>query len=339
MGKSVTTMGAAIFGLAAGVYVANKFTRAPYSYRNRVVVITGGSRGLGLVLARQLAAKKALVVILARSASQLRRAEFDLTSHGGRVLAIRCDVREQAQVNSAINEVLRRCGKIDVMINNAGVIQVGPLDTMTAQDFEDALAVHLFGALYTTLAVLPHMRRAGGGRIVNIASIGGKIGLPHMLPYCASKFALVGFSDALRAELRSEGIYVTTVIPGLMRTGSTGNASFKGDHRAEHAWFSVSGSLPLLSANAERAAGKILSACQNGASRLVITMPAKAAALFNELFPDATAALMQMANRFLPSAHGAGNASHLGWESASKLAPSVLTHLSNVAAAQNNELP
>src|SRR5436190_6533704 len=141
---------------------------------------------------------------------------------------------------------------------------------MTVKDFEDALAIHLFAPLFCTLAVLPHMRRARQGRIVNIASVGGKIAVPHLLPYCASKFALVGLSDGLRAELRRHHILVTTVCPGLMRTGSPPHASFKGQHRREYAWFAISDSLPLLSMSAERAARRILTACRRGAPRVVL---------------------------------------------------------------------
>src|SRR5204863_5194639 len=118
--------------------------------------------------------------------------------------------------------------------------------------------------LFTTLSVLPAMRRQGEGRIVNISSIGGKIAVPHLLPYDASKFALTGFSEGLRAELLKDGIYVTTVCPGLMRTGSPRNADFKGQHEAEYAWFSIGDSLPGMSMSAEAAAERIVTAFRQG---------------------------------------------------------------------------
>src|SRR5205823_2431093 len=146
---------------------------------------------------------------------QLRSAE---------ILTVTCDVTRPESIDAAIAQTLTRFGRIDVLVNNAGAIQVGPMDAMTVEDFQPAMAIHFWAPLFTTLSVLPHMRRQGSGSIVNIASIGGKIGLPHLVPYSASKFALVGLSDALRSELRRENIYVTTVYPGLMRTGSHVNA-------------------------------------------------------------------------------------------------------------------
>src|SRR5205823_6261490 len=169
---------------------------------------------------------------------------------GAEVLTLPCDLRRQEEVESSIERIVARYGSVDVLINNAGLIQVGPLKHMAVQDFEEALAVHLFAPLFCTLAVLPHMRRARQGRIVNIASVGGKIAVPHLLPYCASKFALVGLSNGLRAELRRDNILVTTVCPGLMRTGSPRHAWFKGRHRREYAWFVISDSLPVLSISA-----------------------------------------------------------------------------------------
>src|SRR5204862_4688180 len=134
-----------------------------------------------------------------------------------------------------------------VLINNAGVITVGPFEDFSKADFDEAMAIHFWAALYTLKAALPHMRKAGGGRVVNISSIGGKVGVPHLAAYCASKFALTGFSQSIRAELAKDNIRVTTVAPGLMRTGSHVNAKFKGNHAAEFAWFSVSSGTPLIS--------------------------------------------------------------------------------------------
>ncbi len=135
-------------------------------------------------------------------------------------------------------------GRIDMLVNNAGVMHVGPLEHMAYGDYHQAMNVHFWGALHCTEAVLPYMRRRRSGRIVNIASIGGLIAVPHLAPYSASKFALVGYSDAVRAEVAKDGIRVTTVCPGLMRTGSAVNALVKGRHEAEFAWFGTLSSLP-----------------------------------------------------------------------------------------------
>jgi short-subunit dehydrogenase len=182
------------------------------------------------------------------------------------------------------------------------------------------------------------MKQRGGGRIVNISSIGGKISVPHLVPYGASKFALTGLSEGLRAELAKDSIYVTTVCPGLMRTGSPINAEFKGKHKAEYAWFSISDSLPILSIDANRAAMQIINACRRGDAELIITMPAKLAVLFHGLFPGLTSDLMAVVNRVLPAPGGIGTESAKGRDSESRITSSILTALSRSAAVENNEM-
>src|SRR5689334_21605453 len=129
-----------------------------YSFADRTAFITGGSRGLGLVLARELLKRGARVAVCARDAEELDLAYDDLHNRGGRVVALVCDVTEQRQVRRAIAEAQSRLGPIDVLINNAGIIGVGSLETQTLVDFERCMAVHFWASLYTTLAVLPHMR-------------------------------------------------------------------------------------------------------------------------------------------------------------------------------------
>jgi short-subunit dehydrogenase len=310
---------------------------AGYDMRGRVVLITGGSRGLGLVMARELAREGAQLAICARDAEELTRAYEDLNWRT-RVLALPCDVTDRAQVEGLVRAVEDHYGRIDVLINNAGVIQVGPMEVMTLEDYEEAMRIHFWAPLYTTLAVLPEMRRRREGRIVNISSIGGKISVPHLLPYSASKFALVGLSEGLRAELAKDGVVVTTVCPGLMRTGSPRNATFKGRHQAEYAWFAISDALPVTSMKAERAARQVIAACKRGDAEVVLTIQAKLAALFHGVFPGLTADILGVVNGMLPEAGGIGTARAKGKESLSDLAPSWLTMLSDNAARENNEV-
>lgn len=307
--------------------------------RGAAVLITGGSRGLGLILAREFGRHGARVAICARDGAGLERARADLQARGVPTVAIAADLTDRAQVDAMVRAVARDLGAIDVLVNNAGVIQVGPLATMTLEDFEAGMATNFWAAVYTTLAVLPLMRHAGRGRIVNITSIGGKISVPHMLPYAAGKFALVGFSQGLRAELAPEGILVTTVCPGLMRTGSPRNATFKGRHRAEYAWFSISGSLPGLSMNAERAARRIVAACRAGAPEVLLSLPAQVAARAHGLLPGLTVEALALAARLLPPAGGIGTRGAQGWQSASATAPSWLTSLGDEAARRHNQMP
>jgi NAD(P)-dependent dehydrogenase (short-subunit alcohol dehydrogenase family) len=331
-------------GLAAGVaaaFVGARIfrERRAIDFGGRVVVITGGSRGLGLVMARQLAAQGARLVLLARDDRELDRARRLLEEeHHGEVIAIRCDVRRKADVRAAVAQILEQCGAVDVLINNAGVIQVGPLEHMQHEDFENAMATHFWGPLHLMLELMPVMRRRGFGRIVNIGSFGGRVAVPHLAPYSASKFALTGLSDAVRAELAPAGIAVTTVSPGLMRTGSPVNAYVKGQHEAEYAWFAIADALPGFSIAAERAASQILSACAHGDPELTLTLSARSAIMLNDLAPDLMARLMMMVSRLLPGSGGPeGDHSKRGRESESKWAPSWVTALSDRAAVLNNE--
>lgn len=332
-------VGAVISGLGPALAARTWRRRDTIDFAGKVVVITGGSRGLGLVMAREFAAQGARLAILARDVAELDRARQDLAGRGAEVLALQCDVRERRAVQRTIKRILDHYGRIDVLVNNAGVIQNGPVEHMEVEDFEDAMAVHMWGPLYTMFAVVPYMRRQGGGRIVNISSIGGKIAVPHLLPYCTSKFALVGLSDGMRAELARYNIRITTVCPGLMRTGSPFNALFKGRHRAEFAWFSIIDSLPGSSMDARRAARQVVEACRHGDPELIISLQAQAAAKFNNLFPEITAYLMAVYARLLPGPAGdKGDKLKSGWQSRSSLSPSLLTRLSDRAAARNNEL-
>ena len=304
----------------------------------RTVLITGGSRGLGLVIAREFIREGAHVAIAARDPDELDRAKADLVERGGSVLSVQCDVTDRGQVDEMVGTVLDAFGHIDIVINNAGLIQVGPVEAMTTDDYEAALRTHFWAPLYTTLAVLPGMRKRRMGRIVNISSLGGKISMPHLIPYGASKFALTGLSEGLRAELINDGIYVTTVIPGLMRTGSPINAFFKGQHRAEYAWFAISDSVPFLSMSAESAARQILNACRYGDAELILSLPAKLAVRLHGLFPGVMTEFLGLANRVLPAAVPGATQNVRGRDSISALSPPWATKLSDLAAIHNNEV-
>jgi NAD(P)-dependent dehydrogenase (short-subunit alcohol dehydrogenase family) len=327
----------AFLGAAALIRAAAR-SRRQFDLRGKVALVTGGSRGLGLVLARELVRVGGRVAICARDEAELARAQADLEQSGIDVLALICDVTERDQVDEMLAQVREALGPVDVLINNAGTIQVGPMEEMTLEDYEQALKVHFWGPLYTTFGVLPEMRRRRAGRIVNITSIGGKISVPHLLPYSASKFALVGFSEGLRGALARDGVFVTTVCPGLMRTGSPRNAWFKGRHRAEYAWFSISDSLPLLSMAATSAARRILDTCRNGDPELVMPFSTLLAVKLHGLFPGLSMDLMSLAERFLPGPGGVGPETRRGAESESRWSPSMLTTPTDTAAARNNEL-
>ena len=303
----------------------------------KVIVITGGSRGLGLVLACQLVARGAKVAICARHADELERARVDLAERGGRVFASACDVTDRDDIQRFIAEARDELGPIDALINNAGVIHVGPMELMNVDDYEQEMRTHLWAPLHATVAVLPEMRSRGTGRIVNIASIGGKLGIPHMVPYSASKFALVGMSAGMRAELSQDGVFVTTVCPGLMRTGSPRHALFRGQHRAEYAWFATSDALPFASMSADRAAKAIIDALVHGDAEVVLSVPARIVAMLYGVAPNLVDEAFGLIARLMPASNQDRTMLE-GKDAESALAPSVLTTLGDEAARHNNEL-
>jgi NAD(P)-dependent dehydrogenase (short-subunit alcohol dehydrogenase family) len=309
-----------------------------YSLRGRTVLITGGSRGLGLVLAREAAREGARIAICGRDPESLSRARLALERFGAEVIAIPCDVADPASVQVLVETVVKRWGQVDVLINNAGVIEVGPAEMMTVDDFREALATNFWGMLYPTLEVLPAMRARGSGRIVNITSIGGKLGIPHLLPYSVSKFAAVGFSQALRAEVAADGIKVVAVVPGLMRTGSPRNAIFRGRHRSEYAWFSISDSLPGLSISAERAAKRIMRGLRRGDAEVLFPLTSRLASVFNAAAPNLTSEVLALVGRLLPSPAEAQTGRRTGRDSQSAYSPSWLTGLGDRAAHRYNQI-
>lgn len=289
------------------------------SFEGQVAVVTGGSRGLGLELARQLVDAGAKVAICGRDEVALSRALADLVeraaARGGRsddVFAQPCDITVEDDVRRFVTAVEDRLGPVDLLVNNAGTIEVGPSEQMTRADFDDAMATNFYGALHTVLAVTPGMRARRKGRVVNIASIGGKVSIPHLLPYCASKFALVGLSEGLRASLGKDGILVTTVCPGEIRTGSTVHAVFKGDQEAEYRWFAANSSVPLASISTELIARRILSAAAHGDPELITPASAWFLAKAHDFAPGLASDLAALAERALPGPAEGGTARRPG---------------------------
>lgn len=337
--KSSTGRNIAVgLGIAAGVTALRLVQGRGYNLRGKTVFISGGSRGLGLLLAREFAARGAKVAISARDGDELRRAQEDIRRFGQDVLAIESDITMREEADTTIEQIRRTFGPIDVLVNNAGTICVGPLEVMTIDDFRASLNTHFWAPYFTTMAVLDEMKQRKQGRIVNISSIGGKISVPHLLPYCVGKFALTGFSEGLRSALLKHRVYVTTVCPGLMRTGSPRNAFFKGNNEAEYAWFSISDSLPGVSMNAERAARQITNACIRGQAEVVLSLPAKLAVNLNGVFPGIISDILSVVNQLLPKSDGSGTEAKTGKESYSDASPSWVSTLNERAAQNNNQV-
>lgn len=302
--------------LAAAIIQSSKARRFSY-FKGKTVLITGASRGLGLALAEELGRRGARLILAARDPYELERARNILRNQGSiadesDLLTFSVDLRDQKQAEELIKQATEKFGSIDVLINNAGVISVGPVENQSVEQFRDQMESNFFSGLYCTLSVLPQMLERGSGSIANITSLGGKIAVPHLLPYTASKFAAVGFSQGLGIELATKGICVTTVVPGLMRTGSHRNAQFTGDASREYRWFSLAASTPGVSIAANRAARQIADAIAARSAEVAITPQAFMASRLGNVAPGMYRLMMRGVHVFLPKAQADGTHVHRG---------------------------
>lgn len=284
--------------LGAGA-VALRGERRPTLLMGRVALITGGSRGLGLQLAREFGSRGASVVVCARDRETLDRAVADLEGRGVRVRGLERDVRDPGQAERLVEEAVEAFGRLDFVVNNAGIIQVGPQETLAESHFRDAMETMFWAPLRVSRAALEPLEETGGS-LVNITSVGGHVSVPHLLPYSCAKFAEVALSEGLGAEVARRGIGVTTVVPGLMRTGSHKAASFSGDPEHEYTWFSLGAGLPLVSVSGERAARRIVEAAARGRSYLVLTPLARAVVVARGLCPSFVQGATRVMDRLLP---------------------------------------
>lgn len=286
---------------AAGLFLST--LKNNFSFRGKTVYITGGSRGFGLSLAWNLLKEGAIVTLVARDRSELQSAKDILLRDfpQAKIYLSPCDITERRHLQGSIEHAIHQMGGIDLLINNAGAILVGPFTSLDKQDFEAQLRVHFYVAVDATKIILPHFQERGAGHILNICSLGGKVAVPHMIAYDASKFALAGFSQGIGAELSRYNICVTTAFPTVMRTGSPIQAVFKGDHEKEFAWFQTLDNLPFISMSADVAAKKILQAVAEGRSELILSTPAKLREFIAVFFPEIANAFLSFANHLLPN--------------------------------------
>jgi NAD(P)-dependent dehydrogenase (short-subunit alcohol dehydrogenase family) len=298
---TVMLVGHLVFGaVLSRVERALRGRDAPLS--GKVALVCGGSRGLGRAVARELVLRGARVAICARDPRALEETRAWLQTFGAPVWAQVCDLRSEPQTQDLIETVTRELGPIDVLVANAATILVAPIETLKPVDFDVAMR-EIFGtATRAALSVLPGMRQRRQGSITFITSIGAKIGVPHLAPYSAAKFAEAGFAEALRAEVAKDGIRVLSVFPGLMRTGSWAHAGFRGNPRAELGWFGASAIAPLLSIDTDRAARRVVRAIVDGENRLTFTPAAHLAIAVHDLLPGLWSGLSALAGRLLPRA-------------------------------------
>lgn len=197
-----------------------------------VVVVTGAGRGIGRATAEAFAAEGYVVVVAELREALGRRTADQLARAGAKALWLRTDVADPASASRTVGKVLRRFGRIDCLVNNAGVLRTGPLVDLAVEDLNRMIGVNLCGPLLLARAVLPAMLRQGSGSIINVASQLGKVGLAEYVTYCASKFGVMGFTEALAEELAATGVRVWAVCPGLVDTPMARQAGVSPRERA-----------------------------------------------------------------------------------------------------------
>jgi short-subunit dehydrogenase len=290
------------FAMAMATKLAKKFMTSDY-LNDKVVLITGGSKGLGSILAELLIKEGSKVAICARSEEELKNAKAHLEKSGAEIYTQVCDVSVRDDVILLIDHVITHFGQLDMIINNAGIIEVAPMESFSHEDYESAMDIMYWGIANTTLTVVPYFRKRKKGHIVNITSIGGKVAVPHLLPYSAAKFAAVGFSQGSASELRKDNIYITTIVPWLMRTGSYVNAYFQKGNKEEFKLFSFMSTAPLLTIDAERAAKKIIAAIKAKKVQKVVGIQARVAMEVDHFLPELTTKLFGIVSRIIPASH------------------------------------
>jgi short-subunit dehydrogenase len=247
----------------------------PRELAGRVVVITGASSGIGAATAVRCGGAGMRVVLAARRADRLAAVAAEVTAAGGAARVVPTDVGDEASVRALIDGAVAEWGRLDILVNNAGIGILATVEQTTPAEFEQLLRVNYLGAVHGVLAALPHMRRQGTGHLVNVASVVGKRASPFRAAYVASKFALVGFSEALRLELRGTGIDVTCVCPIGTATDF---------HLAEPNRLGVPGrGGPIQSA--EHVAGAIVRAMRRPRAEVHPYPPARLLFLANDLAP------------------------------------------------------
>lgn len=288
-----------LLGLGLGMMFRRR--SAQRQFQGQTALVTGGSRGLGLQLVRELSERGARVIFCARTADEVSRAEQLLHSEGHQdVCGMVADISRPDGPQDLCSHISREVGRVDILINNAGIIQVMPFVHSQEKTFHDCLDTFLYGPLRMSQEVLPEMIAAGGGSIVNIASLGGQIPAPHLVAYNTGKAALVALSEGMSVELDRYGINVLTVKPGLIRTGSHRNAMFGGNSSQEYAWFSRAALHPALAVGTGGAASQIVDAIADRRRTLSVGWEAKLAPLLHSMFPELSHSITSAAEKLMP---------------------------------------
>ncbi len=248
-----------------------------FNLKEKVVFITGASSGIGAAAARAYAKAGAKVVCAARRTDRLEELVRELERKGHEALAVPCDVRDEKSVRAAVDQAVRRFGGIDVLVNNAGVGLYGQIAELTAEKLHENFDINVYGVLRCVQAALPHLRRRGGGQIVNVSSVLGHRALPGMGGYCASKFALNALTESMRTELKAEKIDVILISPGITETEFRQSAMTTTGKRESRA--------PSKPMTAEEVADAMVKASRKRQREVILTLSGRAMVEINRFAP------------------------------------------------------
>lgn len=245
-------------------------------FRDKVIVVTGASSGIGRQAGIDFAKEGARVALIARSKEKLAEiAGYIKQTYDMEALPVQCDVSDKAQVLSMSRKVLGEFGNVDILVNNAGFGIMGSVDDLSIEDLEAQMATNFLGTIYCTKAFLPHMLSRRTGHIVNVASVAGSIGIPGIATYCASKFAMLGFSQGLYHELKGTGVGVTVVSPITVKTNFFDHPSFK-KHMPRYSPAGLS---------AEHVSRAVLRAANSGRLEIIVPFYVRVGVWFIQTFP------------------------------------------------------
>ena len=245
------------------------------NFKNKVVVITGASSGIGEAAAEQFAKRGANLVLVARRKDKLEQVEQKLSKYSIKILIQVCDVSDKLQVKQMSEKVIEIFSRIDVLVNNAGFVIYGKVEELSIEDIESQMKTNYFGTINCTKHFLPYFLKQNSGHMVNVASVGGSFGVPGIASYCATKFAMLGFSEGLHHELHGTNVGVTVVSPIMVRTSLFDHPSFK--NFAKHA--------TGISLSADTVANAIIKASDSSKLEIVVPSYVRIGIWFKQTFP------------------------------------------------------
>lgn len=290
-------------GAAAAVYAWRRLPRR--HTQGRTVLITGGSRGLGLELAREFLAAGARVALCARNQAELERARQRLAPAGEPVSIHVADISDPQDVDRLVSEVAERWGRLDILVNNAALFMSGPMALMRVEDYERILKVNLIGTIIVTETCRPYLERRGG--VITIVSAAGLLPAPHLAPYAVSKAGVSMYAQLLEVELADRGLETMAVYPSYMPTGVSYHADYRGAVAAEQHTVQRLMQVPFLAVDQRRGAGIIVDAWRYG--RRVVIYPAvvRLSVMLTGLVPEFVLRIARRANRYYPTSRSSAS--------------------------------